>query len=187
MFVKIIILNLFFTFIFLTVAASLFVRKDNLNKSILLKSFISGILSAIVYIAFSFIVLSIFRNTINLANSTSLFVLAASEEILKAVFILYLMKKIGSLKMQQLILISTGIGLGFSLIENTFYYSYFIFGEISNSFIIVRSLLVPLMHIVSTSIFGCFVFIGRKKHSYIYYAFGLLLASTIHFLWNILA
>ncbi len=173
-----------FTLLFLTV---IFFSgfKNPQDKFLLLKSFSFGIISAVFYTLISLIFLNFSTGKISYSSNLFFIITAITEELFKSIFIVYWVNKNESIKLYQLFIACAAVGLGFSLIENIFYSALFKTG-VDSSFLIIRSTLVPLIHMTATTIFGYFIFRGKKERFVDNFILGLLLSSLVHYSWNIL-
>jgi RsiW-degrading membrane proteinase PrsW (M82 family) len=152
---------------------------------LLLKSFSSGIISAVFYTLISLFFLNFSTGKISHSGNLFFIITSTTEELFKIIFIVYWVNKNKSIKLSQLFIVCASVGLGFSLIENIFYSALFYAG-IDAGFVIIRSTLVPFIHITATSIFGFFIYKGKKELFAYNFILGLLLSSLIHYYWNIL-
>ncbi len=160
--------------------------KNSLDKFLLLKSFSFGIISAFFYSLISLIILTFSKGKILYSGNTALIIIAITEELFKSIFIIYWINKNDSIKLLQLSIVCSATALGFSLIENIFYYLAFDKTNLTSCFVILRSILVPLMHMTATIIFGYFIFKGKKQNFMYNFILGLLLSSLVHYSWNTL-
>ncbi|RJP61842.1 MAG: PrsW family intramembrane metalloprotease [Ignavibacteriales bacterium] len=180
-----IISHILFTLLFLVV---IFYSgfKNSLNKSLLFKSFLSGIISAFFYTLISLLILTFSKEKISYSGNTALIITVTTEELFKSIFIIYWINKNDSIKLFQLFIICSATALGFSFIENIFYYLAFDKTNLTSGFVMIRSILLPLMHMTATIIFGYFIFKGKKENFAYNFILGLLLSSLVHYSWNIL-
>jgi protease PrsW len=112
-----------------------------------------------------------------------------TEEIAKGVFLLFVTSPMKDFdNMTDGVVYGASIGLGFGMTEN---FLYFInaTGNIDQllSLIVIRSIFSAVMHATSTAAFGAFIgfakFNKKKKNGFLI-TIGLVLAMTIHFVWN---
>ncbi len=160
--------------------------KNSMDRFLLLRSFSSGIISAFFYTLISLLILTFSKEKIPYSGNTALIITAITEELFKCVFIVYWVNKKDSIKLLQLFIVCSATALGFSLIENIFYYLAFDKTNLTSGFVMIRSILVPLMHTTATIIFGYFIFKGKKQNFTYNFILGLLSSSLVHYLWNIL-
>lgn len=184
MLTNIFITNLVLTLLFLMLIYLITRKNDNGNKSLLLKSFIYGIIASFIYAIIILVILKFISNPISVTDITSLLIQAVAEELIKGLSALYLINRIIALKNYKLLIICTGIGLGFSFIENIFYFNLFSDTNLNLHFLTIRIFLLPIMHVVTVIIFGYFIMSGKKKTFTLNFIVGLILASLIHFFWN---
>ncbi len=187
MLTRIIIVNLFITLLILYLIYHLAFRKNDKDKYILLRTFCLGIISAVIYVLLSLTLLKFMNSAITVSSKSSLIITAVTEELTKGIFILYLLKRITSGKIYQSLLLCGAIGLGFSFLENFFYFYSFL-SETTNLslFFISRTFLVPVMHIASSAILGYFLIKNKTEIYFLNFILGLASASLIHFLWNLI-
>lgn len=112
------------------------------------------------------------------------------EEIAKGIFLIYSSNWRENYSLTDGIIYGALIGLGFSLIENFFYF-YNFKGKIFEliGVIFLRNTFTIPMHIISTSVLGLILFtVANKKliKKLFYYLLGIITATIIHAFWNVI-
>ncbi len=119
------------------------------------------------------------------ASDTAIFVSPVVEEAMKFIpLLLYLF--LFEPKIDSLLLVSVGIGIGFSTFENSCYF--LTTGEISLTFVLIRGMAVGVMHLISSLILALGLALIRRKNALsLPFVTGVLsLSVTLHALYNLL-
>ncbi len=111
-----------------------------------------------------------------------------SEEAAKGIFLLYTLNSKKFDNITDGLVYGGAIGLGFGMTENFIYF--IAYGDTLHSWIqlvLIRSLFSAVMHMISTATLGAFLAMAKFSLSrlrIILPVAGLILAMTIHFIWN---
>ena len=161
---------------------------------LVLKCYLWGAIGAIFFaILFSEILsesISIFVINKNALNKiVTIYIAPFVEEITKGIFLLILITNKNFDNITDGLVYGAAIGLGFGMTENLFYF--LSYGKSMSdllSLILIRTLFSAVMHCVSTGTLGAFLGYAKFNktiHKIILPFGGLLIAMTIHFLWNL--
>jgi len=110
------------------------------------------------------------------------------EEITKGVFLIRSYKKNYFDDITDGLVYGGAIGLGFGMTENLMYFTQYNDTFVQwASLVLTRTVFSAVMHAISTATFGAFL--AKSKFTitnvkFIYPVIGLLLAMSIHFIWN---
>jgi protease PrsW len=168
-------------------------KNERESFRIVIKHFLWGAFGAIILgIIFSFLFESTFAFFVS--DETSLTVLGAVivapfvEEITKGVFLIRSYKKNYFDDITDGLVYGGAIGLGFGMTENLMYFTQYNDTFVQwASLVLTRTVFSAVMHAISTATFGAFL--AKSKFTitnvkFIYPVIGLLLAMSIHFIWN---